>query len=277
MGSLSYKTKKQLSFAHGQAMDVYSKKRSLEAWQEELRRQNLSWDEGLENLYDAKKVQFYYDFLHARPYFFSKEDRRRILSRHIYESLIFCAYVSRYLEKHFQSPVSCETSIIDAGSGAGLPGFLFFCRKPSPQVMLLDASRRRLSKLEMALKLYQNEGGESGRVHFSYERIEEHKADYDCVLVRALFPFPWLLELCCHLPKKGAVFALAASKLELSLGKTSYISRLGFVLREIIMPLELQFLGERQIWFFEKNTSAARGYPRSWKEIKALSKLKGAQ
>lgn len=107
-----------------------------------------AWDGDWTKIYDDEKVRWFWQFLEAKNEeggFFSRGDSTRILERHVLDSALFVKAVTDYVS------VSRETTVLDAGAGPGLPGFLFCCLKFPPVVTLNDSSRRRLSFLEAAL------------------------------------------------------------------------------------------------------------------------------
>ena len=222
----------------------------LPSWREQLAEQGIVDGLGLEKYFHVERVQAYYDFLGKHHYFFSKADQTRILERHLYESLIFCFYVADYLKKRHEASSFEQLKLLDAGSGPGLPGFCFTFLRQKLQIFLLDSSRRRLGKLE---KWAENTLHlEKTQAHFIYERLEEHKANYDCITARALAPLPLMLRLCSPLQKKGSVLALAVSRIHISTKIANFLEQTGYVSRETIFPKELQFLGLRQILVLEK-------------------------
>lgn len=231
--------------------------------------------------FDADAVAAYYDFLvrdNEPGGFFSKNDSERIFERHLFESLLFARYVAREYYVASGKIVSRETRILDVGTGPGLPGYLFACRKPAPQLTLLDSSRRRLGRLEEWLNMTAADGGDgsayvnSKDVSFSYERSEEHQAPeggYDLVVARALIPFPASVELLCRLPRRGGLIALWSSELDPRGPQLDdYLARLGYVSRETFEVPELTFLGHRRIMLLIREGETRKPYPRDWKQIK---------
>ena len=237
-------------------------------WQNELQTNNLIWTPNMNNLFNAELVQKYYNFLNENPFFFSKQDRTRILERHLYESLIFCLRLQNYIQDNGINGVSRETNYLDAGSGPGLPGFLFSCLQSPPKLTLLDSSKRKLGKLAHWV---QKEGfGNKYSPRFSFERLEEHRGTYTCIITRAFLPFPFAIELGCHLQKKGGIWALFTSSIENSDETIKYIKKLGYVIRDIQKLIELQNLGLRQILILEKVQNTQAPYPRDWKILKKI-------
>ncbi|MBL8021537.1 MAG: class I SAM-dependent methyltransferase [Leptospirales bacterium] len=223
------------------------------------------------NSLDWEKVDRFASFLEEKNEpggFFSQNDAARILERHIYENLIFVDYVSSRLK------VSRETKLADAGSGPGLPGYLFHCLKDPPAVTLIDSSKRRLSFLEAwandsrAAIESSNEPGKvnanTARLNFRYERLEEMKASYDIITIRALIPFPFCIEIVAALQPVGGHLFLATTEPP---PKFKGLQAFGYVSRETYVPSELTFLGARSILHLEKIAKQDSRYPRSWKII----------
>lgn len=219
--------------------------------------------------FDVGLLEWYYSFLgqeNAAGGFFSAGDAHRILERHFFEALVFARESLRCYTRLTSHNVSRETRILDAGSGPGLPGFLFYTHRSEPAVTLLDSSRRRLGLLENRLKAAELRHSVP---QFCYERLEEHIGVYDLVIMRALIPFPACLELICQLQKPGGMVSLSmgAPPLETP-AMRDYLTALGYVSRETIQPPELEFLGQRSFKILMKASAPRKPYPRNWKRIK---------
>lgn len=223
---------------------------------------NIEIPEWLLRFYDSGKILSYFYFLienNEKGGFFSKSDYEKIFTRHLFESLVFCYYVSRHLS------VSRETEIADAGTGPGLPGYLFSTMKNTPVLTLIDSSRRRLSLLEV---FHVKQIGHNP-ITFTYGRLEEMKNLFDIITARALIPFPFVLELLCgNVKKNGYVVLYSADENSLHPQELDYVRRLGYAAREILVPEEVNIDSKRTIKFFQKIYDTAPGYPREWKKIK---------
>jgi 16S rRNA (guanine527-N7)-methyltransferase len=107
--------------------------------------------------------------------------------------------------------VAPGASVVDVGSGAGLPGIPLALRRPDLRVTLLEPLLRRsvfLTEVVDALGL-------GDRVTVVRGRAEEHRATYDVVTSRALAPLPRLLGWCLPLTApRGAVLALKGRSAE---------------------------------------------------------------
>jgi 16S rRNA (guanine527-N7)-methyltransferase len=98
------------------------------------------------------------------------------------------------------------SSLVDVGSGAGLPGIPLAIRRPDLRVTLLEPLLRRATFLSEAV----TELGLDDRVRVVRARAEDHDEQYDVVTARAVAPLPRLLTWC--LPLMGASGELLALK-----------------------------------------------------------------
>ena len=232
--------------------------------EKEMREKGLESSLNVLQNFDCNRLSRYLEFLREKNPeggFFSKGDGEQILERHLLDSLFFVEEVRE------MKSVSRETSVVDVGTGPGLPGYLMACLKQDrPLLTLMDSSRRRLSLLEEYHRMMFRED----RVDFAYIRSEESKKKYDVILVRALIPYPSVLEILLPLMHRE-------TEVFLYQGKTrgwkkplleNYLLNLGISLLEIReMNLE-DFPGSRNIIHLKKTGRAGQSYPRSWKKIK---------
>lgn len=228
---------------------------------------NPAADRTILELFDAQAIESFYSFLREKNDiggFFSKGDFERIADRHLYESL---AYVARIMSL---KGVSRETKILDAGSGPGLPGYLFTCLKEPPYVTLLDSSRRRLALLEEFHRSLPPERLQrlKGRVRFQYARAEESKGDYDIVTARALIPFPFNAILLRHLLK--GQMALATGPSPVTPESEKLLQQFGLMVEESCPLAELDFIGERHLLLLRKKNRTSTLQPVPWKTIQGL-------
>lgn len=99
-------------------------------------------------------------------------------------------------------------TVVDVGSGAGLPGIPLAILRPDLRVVLLESLLRRVSFLELAVA----ELGLADRVSVVRSRAEEHRERYGIVTCRAVAPLPRLLDWCLPLVAPGgALVALKGS------------------------------------------------------------------
>ena len=101
--------------------------------------------------------------------------------------------------------VPADASVVDVGSGAGLPGIPLALRRPDLRVTLLEPLLRRATFLAEAVEDLDL----VDRVQVVRARAEDHRQTYDAVASRALAPLPRLLGWCLPLTARGgSVLAL---------------------------------------------------------------------
>lgn len=211
--------------------------------------------------FDMGRLGEYYEFLleaEKKYSLFSRSDSERILDRHLYESAVMVHKI------RLLGLVSRETKVADAGTGPGLPGYLFRCLKEYPKLTLIDSSKRKLSLLES----WYNQTYHDNDVLFKYGRIEEIRNKFDVISARAMVKFPFVAEVLMPALKPGGTIIVAHSSAEIGEWESKYLHRLGFVSRETYVLEELSFLGKRTIIILKKLGRTEKGYPRNWKKIK---------
>lgn len=111
----------------------------------------------------------------------------------------------RIWDRHILNSVAMEpllppgASVVDVGSGAGLPGIPVAVLRPDLSVALLEPLLRRYEFLRLAVE----ELGLTDRVTVIRGRAEDHKRRYDVVTCRAVAPLPRLLAWCAPLVAPG--------------------------------------------------------------------------
>ncbi|WP_245840954.1 16S rRNA (guanine(527)-N(7))-methyltransferase RsmG [Propionicimonas paludicola] len=127
-------------------------------------------------------------------------------------------------------------TVVDVGSGAGLPGLPLALYRPDLKVTLLESLLRRSEFLELAVE----ELGLSDRVQVVRARAEDHRGSYQVVTARAVAPLDRLVGWCVPLVAPGgAIVALkgasASAELAASAGSLRR-DRLTGVVRELPVP-----------------------------------------
>ena len=106
------------------------------------------------------------------------------------------------------SLVPAGSTVVDVGSGAGLPGIPLALLRPDLRVTLLESLQRRVAFLELAVAELELDG----QARVVRGRAEEHRECYDVVTARAVAPLPRLLGWCAPLVAAGGrVLALKGS------------------------------------------------------------------
>jgi 16S rRNA (guanine527-N7)-methyltransferase len=101
--------------------------------------------------------------------------------------------------------VASEATVVDVGSGAGLPGIPLAVLRPDIRVTLLEPLLRRVNFLNDAVEAL----GLADRVTVVRSRAEEHHEQYAVVLARAVAPLVKLVPWCAPLRSPtGTILAL---------------------------------------------------------------------
>lgn len=116
---------------------------------------------------------------------------------------------TRLWERHVLNSVAVSSviphgiTVIDVGSGAGLPGIPLALARPDLQVVLVEPLQRRVEFLELAVERLQLDD----RVQVHRGRAEDYLRDgeepADAVTCRAVAALPRLLEWCWPLVAPG--------------------------------------------------------------------------
>lgn len=129
-------------------------------------------------------------------------DPAAIWSRHLLESLT----LAQFLEARGAPPGN--GSLIDVGSGGGLPGIPIAIVRPDLHVVLLDATHKKTEFLAAAsadlgldnVRVVTARAEEAGR-------DPHHREQYDTVVARAVAPLDVLAELTVPLARVGGLVA----------------------------------------------------------------------
>lgn len=148
----------------------------------------------------------------------------RLWERH----LLNCAVVTER--------VPADATVVDVGSGAGLPGLVLAIRRPDLRVTLLEPLLRRTTFLELAVEQL----GLGAQVTVVRERAEQVATTYDVVTSRAVAPLDRLARWCLPLVAPGGVMLAmkGSSAPEEVAGATTGWRRLG------VQEPEVHTLGE---------------------------------
>lgn len=136
-------------------------------------------------------------------------DAEGVERRLIVESLRLLPALDRWL------PAAGTASLIDVGSGGGIPGLVLAIARPDVAVTLLDATGKKVAFLREAIAALGLE--RVSAVHGRAESVAHevaHRAAYDVATARGVASLPALCELCLPFLRPGGA-ALLVKGIEL--------------------------------------------------------------
>jgi 16S rRNA (guanine527-N7)-methyltransferase len=184
-------------------------------------------------------------------------DCEEVQTKHFLDSLTVILALKQ-LSEH-QHP-----SVIDVGTGAGMPGLPLKIVLPSIRLTLLDATAKKAAFLEhLKRKLALDFEIVVGRAE-EVAHLDRHRERYDIVLSRAVAPLTTLVEITLPFCKIGGML-IALKKGEISKETDqaeNAIEMLGGNLREV-KPVELEELpDQRLLVVIDKISATPFRYPR---------------
>jgi 16S rRNA (guanine527-N7)-methyltransferase len=163
------------------------------------------------------------------------------------------------------APATGSLTLLDVGSGAGLPGIALAVVRPDLQVTLLEATQKKCRFLEHVCErlVLSNVDVVCGRAE-DVAHQAEHRETYHIVVARAVAPLDVLVELCLPFAQVGGQFvAMKKAGIDDEVGAAGpAIRRLGGRLARRI-PVQVPYLDEpRQLIVVKKVAATPRPYPR---------------
>ena len=162
---------------------------------------------------DLERLSDFLDLLYdanARMNLTAIRDRDEAWHRHVLDGLTLVPWIAAAHEK--AAARGGSPSLIDVGSGGGLPGLVLACVQPSLPITLVEATGKKARFLEEAAKRLGLD-----RVEVLAERAEvvgrdpRHRERHDLVTSRAVGPMPILAEYLVPLARTdGLVLAVVA-------------------------------------------------------------------
>ena len=145
-----------------------------------------------------------------------------MLDRGIKHGLIGPRETERIWDRHILNSLAVAdlipdgSSVVDVGSGAGLPGIPLAIVRPDLSVTLLESMLRRTTFLETVVP----ELGLAERVRVVRGRAEDHREQYDVVLARAVAPLDRLVRWCRPMMgRHGVLLALKGQAAEVEIAQ----------------------------------------------------------
>jgi len=177
------------------------------------------------------------------------------------------------LVKHFLDSLSVlkvydksSVRLLDIGSGAGFPGLALKIVRPQWEVVLLEATGKKVTFLRHMIETLQLKHVEAvnGRAEEFAHRLD-YRATFDVVTARAVASLPVLLEYAAPFCRVGGrIILLKKGELEdeLSRGKRAALE-VGAVLTSNAAVLLPGIEDSRRLLMWEQQRVSPRRYPRS--------------
>ena len=105
------------------------------------------------------------------------------------------------------------SSLLDLGAGAGFPGIPLAVYKPELRIVLLEATRKKISFMQAAIRelSLSNANAVCGRAE--NEELQERLGKFDCVTSRATWELKDFLPIAsAYCSARGRVIAMKSSK-----------------------------------------------------------------
>ncbi|HAG99967.1 MAG TPA: 16S rRNA (guanine(527)-N(7))-methyltransferase RsmG [Ktedonobacter sp.] len=177
------------------------------------------------------------------------------------------------LIKHFLDSLSVlkvydkpRVRLLDIGSGAGLPGLSLKIVRPQWQVVLLEATGKKVTFLQHMIEMLHLENVVA--VHGRAEEVahkQEYRATFDVVTARAVASLPVLLEYGAPFCRVGGQIILlkkGALEEELTQGKRA-AKEVGAVLKSDVAVTLPGLADGRRLLVWEQQKLCPKQYPRS--------------
>lgn len=161
-------------------------------------------------------------------------------------------------------------TVLDVGTGGGIPGLPLWLARPEIQLTLLDSVSKKLRACDEMAEQLINRFPELGanRPKTLHIRAEDagqnpkHRQQYDCVISRAVASLPVLVELCLPLVKRTGLFiAMKGPNYESEMDGMSHIS--GLLGGRLAEARQIDLEGEQRVLLiFEKRSLTPKTLPR---------------
>lgn len=160
-----------------------------------------------------------------------------------------------------------EGTMVDVGSGAGLPGLICKIWKPGLAVTLMEPTQKRarflqecVDKLHIESLIVTERAEEAAR--------KQHREIYDVATARAVAALPALCEYCLPLVRVGGYFLAMKGEAQEELdGAQNAIRALGGVVEDV-RRFTLADGSKRNIIVIRKEKATEQTYPRQGAKIK---------
>ncbi|TVU11879.1 hypothetical protein EJB05_45489 [Eragrostis curvula] len=194
-------------------------------------------------------------------------DEAEVMKRHVDDSLAVLPPLERaYRNQSTSAGGDIDgLSLIDVGSGAGLPGLILAVARPSWRFTLLESMRKRCTFLEHAV-----EAMGLSNVDVVCDRAEnvgqnlDYREAYDIAAARAVAELKVLAEYCLPLVRVGGLFVAAKGHDphdEIKNAKSA-VQKLGASMLELCNVESMGPHGQRTAVIYLKDRATPKKYPR---------------
>ena len=128
----------------------------------------------------------------------SIRDKKEMLSLHILDSLVVLPFFCAENIKHEGSPIK---TVLDVGSGGGIPGIPLAICLPDIDFVLLDARGKKIRFIQTAIAQLGLKN-----VKAVHSRVEDYSGLFDRIISRAFASLADMLNLCQHLCQQNGRF-----------------------------------------------------------------------
>lgn len=191
-------------------------------------------------------------------------DAGEVMERHIDDSLAIIPPIKGSYISHCGA--SCDSiSVVDVGSGAGLPGLILAIACPGWKVVLLESMNKRCVFLEHVIDVTQ-----LSNVQVIRDRAENlgqnlfFREGFDMAVARAVAELRTLAEYCIPLVRVGGLFVAAKghNPLDEVTRAERAIHLMGAHILQISSVESNGPYGQRTAIFCLKDSPTPKGYPR---------------
>ena len=128
----------------------------------------------------------------------SIRDKKEMLSLHILDSLVVLPFFSAENTKQEDSPIK---TVLDVGSGGGIPGIPLAICLPDIDFVLLDARGKKIRFIQTAIAQLGLKN-----VKAVHSRVEDYSGLFDRIISRAFASLADMLNYCQHLCQQNGRF-----------------------------------------------------------------------
>lgn len=209
----------------------------------------------------------FFDQIEKYKNFLMLKNQQLNLTKFATNELIYGEYFYESIYPYKNLNFSKINSVLDIGSGSGIPGIIIKLMYPHIKLTIIDSTNKKCQFMNQLIQILK-----INDINVICNRAEQIKSNeiekYDMVTSRAVAKLPILLEISSQYAKIGGIIVEPKStnyEVELMMSK-SLISQLK--LKELE---SYEFNSENHhfhhIFIFQKLNKTPKIYPRSWKQI----------